>query len=104
MIDIFGEDREIAVCRELTKMYEEVFRGTLKETQAAFSQRSVKGEFVLVLRGADLQQQAPSEAQILHAIREKMQNGATKKDAVRSTASEFNVNKNQVYKISLKLS
>ena len=101
--DILGEDRKMAVCREITKMYEEVFRGTIKEAREAFLKRSVKGEFVLVLDGAAPQPAEISEACIISAINQKIQNGETKKDAVLNTASELNLNKNKVYKISLKL-
>lgn len=47
--DALGPDHKIAVCRELTKIYEEVFRGTLSEATAYFSAKSIKGEFTLVL-------------------------------------------------------
>ena len=48
-----GCDRLVAVCRELSKMHEEVFRGTLAEAQSHFSQKEVKGEIVVVLGGTN---------------------------------------------------
>lgn len=47
--EFLGPDHRIAVCRELTKMYEEIFRGTLAEAAAHFEQKPPKGEFTLVL-------------------------------------------------------
>ena len=48
---ILGESRQICVCRELTKMYEETIRGTAAELLAHFSQKAVKGEIVIVIEG-----------------------------------------------------
>lgn len=47
-----GPDRQVSVCRELSKIHEEVFRGTLTETHSHFNQKEVKGEIVVVLAGA----------------------------------------------------
>lgn len=51
MVEILGEEREICVARELTKMFEETFRGTTKEVFNHFSSKEVKGEIVLVVKG-----------------------------------------------------
>ena len=48
----FGEEREVAACREISKLHEEVVRGSLKEVIEHFNQKAPKGEFVLVLAGA----------------------------------------------------
>ncbi len=50
-IEYFGKDRKAAVCRELTKMYEETVRGDLSEILANFTKRTVKGEIVIVVEG-----------------------------------------------------
>ncbi len=47
----FGENRQAAVCRELTKMFEETFRGTLAQAKAHFEAKTVKGEIVIVVSG-----------------------------------------------------
>ena len=49
--DYFGEDRPVSVSRELTKMYEETFRGSLKEARSYFTIKPPKGEFVVVVGG-----------------------------------------------------
>lgn len=50
--EIFGEDRDCAVCREITKLYEETFRGTITEAIAHFTAKDPKGEFVVIIGGA----------------------------------------------------
>ncbi len=51
LAELIEEDRTIAVCREMTKKFEETIRGTLKEVQQHFEENSPKGEFVIVLSG-----------------------------------------------------
>jgi 16S rRNA (cytidine1402-2'-O)-methyltransferase len=50
---VFGEERQVSVSRELTKRYEETFRGTILETLHYFGTKTVKGEIVIVLAGKD---------------------------------------------------
>ncbi len=51
MVEIIGPDRQISISKELTKIYEYTFRGTIAEAVEYFSQKEVKGEFVIVLKG-----------------------------------------------------
>lgn len=53
MINYFGEDRRASVSRELSKMFEETQRGTLKSLAAHFSIKAVKGEIVLIVSGLE---------------------------------------------------
>lgn len=50
-IEIFGEDRDVAVCREISKIHEECVRGTLTEVETYFKEHEPKGEFVIVVAG-----------------------------------------------------
>jgi 16S rRNA (cytidine1402-2'-O)-methyltransferase len=50
-IDYFGEDRNVSVSREMTKIHAETIRGTLKEVFSFFNNKSIKGEFVIILEG-----------------------------------------------------
>ncbi len=52
-IDFFGEDRQVAVCREISKVHEETVRGTLREVVTHFTEKEPKGEIVIVLAGND---------------------------------------------------
>ena len=51
MIPIFGGDRNIAIAREISKLYESTFRGSLKAAKFYFQENSPKGEFVIVVEG-----------------------------------------------------
>ena len=51
MIEVFGEDRKASVSRELSKIYEETFRGSLEQVHSHFSKKTVKGEFVIIVAG-----------------------------------------------------
>lgn len=53
MAECFGEDRQVSVCREISKLHEESVRGTLKEVIAHFQEHDPKGEFVIVLAGCE---------------------------------------------------
>ena len=61
MLPFFGEDRAVCVCRELTKIHEENFRGTLQETLQHFSAKEVKGEIVVVVEPAPDDRQTESK-------------------------------------------
>lgn len=52
LTEVCGPERQVAVCRELSKLHEEVFRGSLAESRSHFSQKEVKGEIVVVLAGS----------------------------------------------------
>ena len=52
-VEVFGEDRQVSCCREISKLHEESVRGTLKEVVAHFRQTEPRGEFVLVLAGKE---------------------------------------------------
>ena len=52
-VDVFGADRQVSVCREISKLHEESVRGTLAEVTANFEETAPRGEIVIVLAGAD---------------------------------------------------
>jgi len=100
MADLLGSDRPAAVCRELTKRFEEVSRGTLGALAAAFAERDVKGEIVvLVGRGAA---EAAGAADIDAALKDALAR-ASVKDAVAEVAQSLNLPRRQVYQAALKL-
>lgn len=102
LAETFGGDRRISLCRELTKLHEEVIRTTLSGAIAQYSQTPPKGEFVLVIEGA-----APAPKQIATAqdaanrVRQLMDEGLSRKDAVKQTAKELDLPKNTVYDAAL---
>ncbi|HQU66968.1 MAG TPA: 16S rRNA (cytidine(1402)-2'-O)-methyltransferase [Albidovulum sp.] len=100
MESVFGTERRIAVCRELTKKFEEVTRGSIAEVVAAFDGRVVKGEIVVLVdraRGV-----AAAEADIEVALREALTCQSVK-DAAASVAELTGAPKREVYQLALKL-
>ena len=105
LLDTFG-DRKIAVCRELTKIYEEIYRDTLKQALLYFTQNRPRGEFVLVLEGKKLEdiKEEKKEAWINLSIEEHIikyiNDGINKKEAIKLVAKERELPKSEVYKFS----
>ena len=96
---IFG-DRPIVVCRELTKLHEEVFRGTAAVALEHFD--APRGEFALVIAGATLEVQPEDNmASIRILLREQRAEGARARDAVDEAAARFGVSKNRAYQLWL---
>ncbi|MCK9443369.1 MAG: 16S rRNA (cytidine(1402)-2'-O)-methyltransferase [Tissierellaceae bacterium] len=101
MADILA-DRRISISRELTKRYEETFRGTVGEALEAFRESPLRGEFVIVIEGNTLEAKE-DDIDIEGALRAYLDKGYTKKEAVGRVAREYNLPKNQVYKVSLEI-
>ena len=103
MAEHFGEDRPISLCRELTKLHEEVVRTTLGEAIAKYTENPPKGEFVLVVAGApEEEKEVASETDAAARVAQLMAEGLSRKDAVKQTAKELDLPKNVVYDIALK--
>ena len=102
MAEVFGPDRPISLCRELTKLHEEVIRTTLGEAVAKYTEAPPKGEFVLIIAGAPEEvKEAPSEADAAVRVKELLSQGLSRKDAVKQTATELWLPKNTVYALAL---
>ncbi len=99
-------DRPIAIVREATKMFEEVFRGTVTGAIDSFSQRKVRGEIVIVLRGAlpdELARCEPVALDLESRLAELIKSGYSDRDAVRQCVVEFKLSRREVYAAALKL-
>jgi len=104
MAVVFGEDRPISLCRELTKLHEEVVRTTLGGAIALYTEHPPKGEFVLVVAGSTPEEKAAATAEDAAArVAELMESGMSRKDAVKQTAKELELPKNVVYDAALNL-
>ena len=100
--DAFGADRGISLCRELTKLHEEVVRTTLGQAVETYTANPPKGEFVLIVAGAaPVEKEAPSETDAAARVAQLMEEGLSRKDAVKQTAKELGLPKNVVYDIAL---
>ena len=105
MAEAFGADRPISLCRELTKLHEEVVRTTLGQAVEKYTQAPPKGEFVLVVAGAPaMQEEAPSADDAGAYVAKLMEGGMSRKDAIKQTVQDLKLPKNVVYDAALKIS
>ena len=103
MAEVFGKDRPISLCRELTKLHEEVVRTTLGEAVEKYTANAPKGEFVLIVAGApEEEKEQPTERDAAARVAQLIAEGFSRKDAVKQTAKELGLPKNVVYDIALK--
>ena len=94
----FGFERPAAVCRELTKTYEESARGTLLELlEWAESKEQIKGEITIVVSGAPAEQIDLSETDLASLVAVKLESGLSKRDAIDAVAQETGAPRKQVY-------
>ena len=104
MAGVFGPERSISLCRELTKLHEEVVRTTLAEAIEKYTQQQPRGEFVLVVAGAEeIVKEAPTEEDAAAHVAKLMEQGLSRKDAIKETAKTLNLPKNVVYDAALNL-
>ncbi|MGW5659395.1 16S rRNA (cytidine(1402)-2'-O)-methyltransferase [Streptomyces sp. NPDC003758] len=97
MAEVFGGDRRAAVCRELTKTYEEVRRGSLEEL-AAWAAEGVRGEITVVVEGAG--EKGPEEldaAELVRRVRVREEAGERRKEAIAAVAAEAGLPKREVF-------
>lgn len=100
---VFGAERRISLCRELTKLHEEVLRTTLGEAVAYYAEHAPRGEFVLIVEGAaPLAPEAVSEADALEAVRALIGQGLSRKDAVRRVSEQTGIPKNELYNAAVR--
>ena len=104
MAAAFGADRPISLCRELTKLHEEVIRTTLGGAIKLYTNQPPKGEFVLVLAGAEpAAKEVPTALDAAARVAQLMEEGLSRKDAVKQTAQELQLPKNVVYDAALEI-
>ena len=104
MAEVFGNDRSISLCRELTKLHEEVVRTTLGGAIEKYRENGPKGEFVLILAGAEPEiEELPTQEDAAAYLSRLIASGMSKKDAVKQTAKDLKLPKNEVYDLALKL-
>jgi 16S rRNA (cytidine1402-2'-O)-methyltransferase len=97
LIEACGSDRQAAVMRELTKLFEETVRGSLAELSTKFSD-DVKGEIVIVIGPAP--QEDVSDEAIVGALKAQLIKGVTKSGAASQVASDLGVARNRVYSLA----
>lgn len=105
MKEIFGPERKISLCRELTKLNEEIIRATLSDAVAIYNEKEPRGEYVLVLEGAEeagIKSTAADESLLSLSPREHVDYyinlGMPKMDAIKAAAKDRGVPKSEIYK------
>ena len=97
LADACGPDRRVAVCRELTKLYEEVIRGTLGTIDIG----TPRGEYVIVLDGAPAPDRDVDDDTIRAAVRDELAAGASTRDAAAAVARRLGVPKRRAYALAI---
>jgi len=101
---VLGEEREIVLARELTKMHEEFWRGIIKDAIVHYTNREPQGEFTLVVAGATLEKPQLSEAVIKAELQNLLKQGLSRSDASRQLAQQTSLPRRQIYQLALTIS
>jgi len=103
MLEILG-DRNICIAREMTKLYEEVIRGSVSEVISTLSKKeSIKGEVTIVLEGSRGEDKEISTEEVQRTLRAMKENGTALSDAVRTICESSGTSRNSVYRIALEI-
>jgi 16S rRNA (cytidine1402-2'-O)-methyltransferase len=95
--EVFGVDRMGAICREMTKTYEETIRGTLGELLAWSTDREILGEITIVLHGFDASSKSYSGDELVNLVLQRESAGMSRKDAIGIVAKQLDLPKRQVF-------
>ncbi|XP_015902592.3 uncharacterized protein LOC107435483 isoform X4 [Ziziphus jujuba] len=100
---LFGDSRKCVIAREITKVHEEFWRGTLEEAKEAFASRQPKGEITLLIQGKENPTvETPSESELENELRNLIYNGHSLSTAVKLVASGTSARRKTIYSIALK--
>lgn len=103
MATVFGGDRPIVLARELTKLHEELWRGTLEAAIAHHTNHEPHGEYTLAIAGAQLSQPLLSEAALLAELQDLLQQGVSRSQASRQLAHQTHLPRRQIYQLALSI-
>ena len=101
--EIVGDDRKAAVVREISKTYEEVIRGSLKELVAWANSKEVLGEITLVIAGVENTGKKEVDDQAIAAVKQLIAAGSSFKDAVQEVSTQRGLSRRELYEASLRL-
>ena len=96
-IAILGNDRKAALCREMTKTYEETVRGSLSDIQDWANSKEILGEITIVLDGASEGAKEVSQQAIIEAVRKLEEVGMERKEAIAAVSKELDLPKREVF-------
>lgn len=103
LADILGADRAVTLARELTKRYEEFWRGTVGDAIAHYQSTSPKGEFTLLLAPASTPPLSLSKAEITTELKNLLAQGQSRTEASRNLAQRSDLSKREIYQISVEI-
>lgn len=97
MATVFTPEREIVAARELTKIHEEFIRGTVQEVSQYFSENQPRGEFVILVSPNTEETEQLSWPELIELVDERVDQGESKKSAIKEVAQANQVSKNELY-------
>ncbi|HLM95321.1 MAG TPA: 16S rRNA (cytidine(1402)-2'-O)-methyltransferase [Acidimicrobiales bacterium] len=103
LLEACGPARRVVVARELTKLHEEVWRGALADACRTFAEREVRGEIVVVVAGDPESGRAPNDADVVDALRGRLEAGDSLRDAAGTVAQSMGVSRRRAYDLALGL-
>ncbi|WP_109010721.1 16S rRNA (cytidine(1402)-2'-O)-methyltransferase [Nostoc commune] len=100
---VWGSDRQIVLGRELTKLYEEFWRGTIAEAIAHYNQREPQGEYTLVVAGIPASQPQLTEEELKAELKQLISQGISRSQASRQLAKFTSLPRRQLYQLALSI-
>lgn len=98
---VLGSDRPIVIARELTKLYEEFWRGTIGDAIADYQQREPQGEYTLLVAGTSSSQPQLTETELKNELLEIMKQGISRSQASRQLAKDTGLSRRYLYQVAL---
>ncbi|MUH01507.1 16S rRNA (cytidine(1402)-2'-O)-methyltransferase [Scytonema sp. UIC 10036] len=103
LAEVFTDSRQIVIARELTKLYEEFWRGAIADAITEYNQREPQGEYTLVVAGGPPTQVQFSEAELKAELEKLIRQGISRSQASRELAKVTSVSRRQLYQLALSL-
>ena len=101
LVHFAGADRQVSVARELTKVHEEIFRGSLSDAQAHYRVGRIRGEITVIVAPTAIRAEEPDEGRVRDAARELLAGGSSASRAAREIAERLGVPRNRAYALVL---
>ncbi|WP_088893471.1 16S rRNA (cytidine(1402)-2'-O)-methyltransferase [Leptolyngbya ohadii] len=101
--EAFGDDRAIVLARELTKLHEQFWRGTLAEAEQHYQTQEAYGEFTLVIAGGEPAARILSESALRAELQELLRQGMSRSQASRQLATQTHLPRRELYQLALSL-
>lgn len=101
MLELWGENRSIVLARELTKLHEQFWRGTLAAANDYYQTREPQGEFTIVVSGYEMIEPVLSESALKAELQQLLQQGLSRSQASRQLAQQTSLPRRQIYQLAL---